>query len=93
MRSFMEHVPEHSQRALRKAIEAVTETKVLLDQVKARFGTCDPGELEQRMHEVFDGIEVTPRAVAELKSLHDLHEERRAACRSLMERIARGEDG
>ena len=91
MRTFMEHIPEQGQRALREAIEAVTETKLLLDQVRTRFGTNDPRELEAKMSQVCEGIPVTPEAVSDLETLRALHEERRAACRDLMERLARGD--
>lgn len=48
MRSFLDHVPERCHDALRQAIEAVTETKQLLDQVQHRFGTNDPTALDRK---------------------------------------------
>jgi hypothetical protein len=41
--------------------------------------------------QVFDGIAVTPDAVAELEALAAEHEARRAACRALLERVAKGQ--
>lgn len=91
MRSFFEHVPERHHATLREAIEAVTETKYLLDQVRARFGTHDPAMLRGLLGQVFDGIAVTPDAVAELEALAAEHEARRAACRTLLEQVAKGQ--
>ena len=90
MRSFFDHVPERFHAPLREAIEAVTESKHLLDQVQARFGTREPAELEALVGRTFDGVTVTPDAVAELAALVEAHEARRAECRDLLERAARG---
>lgn len=90
MQSFFEHIPERYQAQIRAAIEAVTETKMLLDQVRARFGTNDPQALRALQGRTFEGVAVTPAAVAELEALIAEHEARRAACQSLMDRAARG---
>lgn len=92
MRSFLDHIPERFHDDLRQIIEGVTETKYMLDQVQARFGTRDPAELERLIGREFDGITVTPQAVAELTALLETHEARREACRLLMEAAARGEE-
>lgn len=91
MQSFFDHVPERYHATLRKAIEAVTETKILLDQVAERFGTREPEGLRERMGRTFEGIVVTPEAVQELEALVAEHEARRRACQHLMARAARGE--
>ncbi len=90
MRSFMDHIPPEHHDALRDAIDAVTESKILLDQVAERFGTKEPDALESLLGQTFDGVTVTPEAVAELRALHDLHETRRQACHAIMQRIAGG---
>lgn len=90
MRSFFDHVPEPFHAPLREAIEAVTETKYLLDQVQERFGTRDPAELEALVGKTFGGVTVTPDAVAELTALVEAHEARRETCRALLEQAARG---
>lgn len=87
MANFLDHIPEQHAPALRDAITAVHETKGLLMQVQARFGTQDPAALAVRIGEDCDGVQVTPEAVSELEALLALHEERRLACRALMERI------
>ena len=93
MRSFLEHVPERFHDKLRKAIEAITETKYLLDQVQSRFGTKDPARLRDMLGQQHGGVTVTPDAVAELEALCAEHEIRRDACRALMEWAAGGGAG
>ena len=84
MRSYLEHVPEAFHEALRDAIEAVTETKMLLDQVKVRFGTAEPAQLREMLGQSFEGYTVTPEALAELEGLVAEHENRREVCRQVM---------
>ena len=91
MSGFFDHIPEDRVPALREAIQAVTETKVLLDQVAGRFGTTEPAALRRMIGRTVDGIAVSEASVAQLEELLRLHEERRTACRLLMERIAAGE--
>ncbi|HEX9843750.1 MAG TPA: hypothetical protein VGC20_13410 [bacterium] len=93
MRSFLDHVPERCHDALRQAIEAVTETKQLLDQVQHRFGTNDPTALRALVGQRHGGVTVTPDAVVELEALHAEHEARRAECRALLDWAARGGTG
>jgi len=90
MKSFMENIPEQYQAALRDAIEAVTETRILLDQVVARFGTKEPEALRAKMGQTFEGITVTEAAVGELEALIALHEDKRALCQNLMDAAAKG---
>lgn len=90
MRSYLEHVPEGFHEALRDAIEAVTETKILLDQVRARFGTTEPAQLRDLLGQTFDGYTVTVEAVAELEGLAAEHEARREACRQVMVAAGQG---
>jgi hypothetical protein len=91
MSGFFDHIPAAGVPALREAIQAVTETKVLLDQVAARFGTTKPKALRKMIGRTVDGIAVSEESVAQLEHLLRLHEERRTACRLLMESIAAGE--
>ena len=91
MSSFMDHIPQQYQGMLRESIDAVTETKILLDQVQQRFGTKAPEALRERMGQSFEGVTVTVEAVADLKNLLQMHEDRRLACQALMDRAAQGE--
>ena len=91
MSTFMDHVPERYHSVLRDAIDAVTETKILLDQVETRFGTREPDTLRGLMGSTFDGIVVTEEAVTELQNLLELHRERRAECQALMDTVSRGD--
>jgi len=76
MANFLDHIAEQHVPELRDAIAAVHETKELLMQVQARFGTQDPAALAARIGESCDGVQVTPAAVSELESLLELHEEK-----------------
>ena len=90
MPSFLENIPPEYHEPLREAIEAIGETRRLLDEVRERFGTIDPRELAAKPGEALGGVSA-PQAARELEALLTLHEQRRAYCRDLMLRMARGE--
>ena len=85
MDDFLRHVPDDFQAPLTRVIEAITESKVMLDEVAQRYGTTDPEELRERVGEVCDGIEISEETVGALEALHEMHEQRRELCRRLMD--------
>lgn len=90
MESFLTHVPAGYGESLRRAIEAVNESKALLAEVVERFGTADPQVLRGRMGESCNGICIDAQAIAALETLRAVHEQRRAACLAVMEQAANG---
>lgn len=90
MKSYMEHIPEQYHESLRQMIDQITETKMLLDQVQARFGTKNPDALRELIGQTFEAVEVTETSVSELETLIAVHEQYRTDCQQLMDRAAHG---
>ncbi|MDH5191482.1 MAG: hypothetical protein OEW89_09550 [Gammaproteobacteria bacterium] len=89
MSSFFDGIPEAYQTPLQKAIDDVNETNELLRQVKKRFGTDIPDELQEKIGKEFEGITVTEEAIKELEILIDTHQERRRVCQEILDEIAK----
>lgn len=90
MDDFLKNIPEDLHAPLTQAIEAVQEARMMLDEVKERFGTTEPESLRARLGETCDGIVIGEETVEALQALHTMHEERRQACRRLMEQVGGG---
>lgn len=90
MDDFFRNIPEAYHEPLDAAIAAINESKAMLADVQARFGTADPARLRQRMGESCGDAVIGEETVAALEELLAHHEERREACRALLERIAGG---
>jgi len=91
MRSFFENVPAQYVPALKHLIEAMRETQDLLQQVRDRYGTDDPGKLAGMVGQEVNGVQVNGEAVEELRNLRAMHEERREAVHRFFTEI--GQEG
>ena len=91
MRSFFENVPPEYVPELKTLIEALREVQAVIQQVRERFGTDQPEALKEMIGEEFDGVIVSEASVEELRTVLAIHEERRAAIRSVFDKIAGNE--